>query len=67
MMSKPLSKSKPALAAANHFGSLDDVLAPIDRFDPRQYDKTRNYLDGAVPKQAEGKKTTEASRSFGSK
>lgn len=29
-------------------GTIDDVLARIDAIDPARYDKTRNYLDGAV-------------------
>jgi len=28
--------------------SIDDVLLCIDAIDPVRYDKTRNYLDGAV-------------------
>jgi len=48
MMSEPLSEPKPAPAAANFYVTLDDVLAQIDSIDPRRYDKTRNYLDGAV-------------------
>lgn len=48
MLAKPLSEPQLMPAGKPFHGKIEDVLFRIDGIDPRRYDKTRNYLDGAV-------------------
>lgn len=48
MLAKPLTEPRLIPAPEPFWGALEDVLTRIDGIDPRRYDKTRNYLDGAV-------------------
>ncbi len=48
MFVKPLHEPRPILAQEPFLQSIEDVFTRIDAIDPLRYDKTRNYLDGAV-------------------
>lgn len=48
MLAKPLSEPRLVPAEEPFQVTIEDVLTRIDSIDPQKYDKTRNYLDGAV-------------------
>ncbi len=48
MLAKPLYEPRLIPADKPFQGTIDDVLIRIDGIDPNRYEKTRNYLDGAV-------------------